>query len=194
MLRKDSSGSVTGIIMPNQAQHTLDYRTYFNGYRLTYAGLHQQIWEYDSKSNLRRIYFPFQRLITYKYDEHDHLVYMFADGCKTSFVNDLSSRIIRMEYVRGQIHEQIYTYHTNGSLEHVIDHYNDHNVYAIVSIHYTSIHSFEVRLLSSKMFNRHLLDNYAAIVRSNYSSQFDTNSGYLQSNSFVRITYPTVIS
>ncbi|UJR35679.1 hypothetical protein I4U23_028429 [Adineta vaga] len=80
MLRKDATGCITGIIMPNQAEHTLEYRTYFNGYRLIYTGLHTQIWEYDSNSNLRRIYFPFHRLITYKYDENNRLIYSFADG------------------------------------------------------------------------------------------------------------------
>lgn len=192
MLRKDSSGSVTGIIMPNQAQHTLEYRTYFNGYRLSYSGLHTQIWEYDSNSNLQRVYFPFQRLITYRYDENNRLLYSFADGCKTSMIYETSTKQIRIEYPRGQVHEQIYTYHSSGLLHHFTDHYNDQNSYLIVYVKYHSIHSFEVRLIASKTFNRKFLDNSSPSFQSNYSSQFDVNSGFLQSNSFVRLTYPSV--
>ena len=192
MLRKDSSGSVTGIIMPNQAEHALEYRTYFNGYRLTYAGLHTQIWEYDSNSNLQRVYFPFQRLITYKYDENNRLLYSFADGCKTTMTYETSMKQIRMEYPRGQVHEQIYTYHSSGLLDHFTDQYNDQNSYLITYVKYHSIHSFEVRLIASKTFNRNFLDNYSPSFQSNYSSQFDGNSGFLHSNGFVRLTYPSI--
>ncbi|CAF1592934.1 unnamed protein product, partial [Adineta ricciae] len=191
MLRKDTTGSVTGIIMPNQAEHILEYRTYFNGYRLTYSGLHTQIWEYDSNSNLGRVYFPFHRLITYKYDEINRLVYSFADGCRTSYEYPKFGKQIRMEYPRGQVYEQIYEYNAQSSLSHFISSYKDKNSYMIVFIRYYSMNSFELRLISSKEFHRSFLENYSTNLQSNYSLNFHENYGYLQSNSFVRLTYPT---
>ncbi|CAF4023410.1 unnamed protein product, partial [Adineta steineri] len=191
MLRKDSTGSITGIIMPNQAEHTLEYRTYFNGYRLIYSGLHTQIWEYDSQSNLRRIYFPFHRLLTYKYDEYNRLIYSFSDGCKTSYEYSKLSKQIRMEYPRGQIHEQIYEYNNNSILKHYISSYKDKNSYLIVYIKYLSIHSFELRVIFSKEFHLKFLENYSTNIQSNYTLNYHENFGYLQSNSFIRLTYPT---
>ena len=178
--------------MPNQAQHALEYRTYFNGYRLVYTGLHSQTWEYDAQSNLRRIYFPSQRLITYNYDENNRLIYAFADGCKTSVIHAHAEKIIRMEYPRGQLHEQIYTYDNSSLLNHFLDFYNDKTSFFVVAIRYSSVHSFHVRLLSSKNFDRHVHENYPSHFQSNYSLTFDPNSGYLQSNAFVRFTYPTI--
>lgn len=192
MLRKDSTGSITGIIMPNQAEHNLEYRTYFNSYRLIYSGLHTQIWEYDSKSNLQKIYFPFQRMITYKYDEFNRLTYSFADGGKISYKYSKSTKEIRMEYPRGQVHEQIYEYNNNSLLNHLIEYYNDKNSYLIVYIKYQTRNNYELRLINSKEFNRKFLDNYSINYQKNYSINYHENSGYLQSNSLIRLTYPTV--
>lgn len=192
MLRKDSTGAVTGVIMPNQAEHSLEYRTYFNGYRLIYSGLHQQIWEYDSNSNLRRVYFPHQRLITYQYDENNRLISSFADGCRTSVHRENSLKRIRMEYPRGQIHEQIYAYHSDGFLNYFIDFYDDSKNFLLIFIKYHSTSSFDLRLIPSKTLSINLLENYPSLFQSNYSLQFDGTSGHLQSNSFVRFTYPTI--
>ena len=193
MLRKDSTGGITGVIMPNQAEHSFEYRTYFNSYRLIYSGLHEQIWEYDSQSNLQRIYFPHQRFITYKYDENNRLIYSFADGCHTSYQYSPSKKIIRSEYPRGQVHEQISEYHPSDShLENVIEYYQEKNVYSIVFIQYSSKNAFELRLISSKDYQRNFLENYSFHSQSNYSKNFHDNSGYLLSNSFVRFTYPTL--
>ncbi len=192
MLRKDSTGCITGIIMPNQAEHNLEYRTYFNSYRLIYSGLHTQIWEYDSRSNLQRIYFPYQRMITYKYDENNRLIYSFADGCKISYKYSKFTNEIRMAYPRGQIHDQIYEYHNNSFLNHFIQSYNDKNSYLIVFIKYQTKYSFELRLISSKEYQRKFLENYSMNFQSNYSLNYHENSGYLQSNSLIRLTYPTI--
>lgn len=192
MLRKDLTGSITGVIMPNQAEHTLEYRTYFNSYRLIYTGLHTQIWEYDSNSNLQRIYFPYQRLITYKYDENNRLIYSFADGCKTSYEYSNSQRKISIEYPRGQIFEQIYEYNNNSLLNNVIDYYNDKHSNIILFLKYNSINSFELRLIFSKEYQRSFLENYSTNYQLNYSSNYNENYGYLQMNSFVRLTYPTI--
>ncbi|CAM4869415.1 unnamed protein product [Rotaria socialis] len=192
MLRKDSTGSITGIIMPNQAEHTLEYRTYFNSYRLIYYGLHTQIWEYDSKSNLQRIYFPFQRLITYKYDENNRLIYSFTDGGKTSYEYLKSQKKIHIAYPRGQIYEQIYEYNNNSLLSNLIDYYYDKYSYIISYIKYNSINSFELRFIFSKAYERNFLENYSTNYQLSYQLNYNENYGYLQSNSFVRLTYPTI--
>ncbi|CAF0873274.1 unnamed protein product [Rotaria sordida] len=193
MLRKDSTGSITGIIMPNQAEHTIEYRTYFNGYRLIYSGLHTQIWEYDSKSNLQRIYFPFQRIITYKYDENNRLIYSFTDGCKISYKYLNFQKQIHIEYPRGQIYEQIYEYNNNNSLlNNFIDYYYDKYSYIILFIKYNTINSFELRLIFSKEYHRNFLENYSTIYQLNYTLNYNENFGYLQSSTFIRLTYPTI--
>lgn len=191
MLRKDSTGSITGIIMPNQAEHNLEYRTYFNSYRLIYSGLHTQIWEYDSKSNLRKIYFPYQRMITYKYDENNRLIYSFADGCKISYKYSEQNKEIQTEYPRGQIHKQIYEYNNNSLLNNFIDYYYEKNVYLIILIKYQTKYSYELRLINSKEYQRNFLENYLTNYQKTFSKNFHPNFGYLQSNSFIRLTYPT---
>lgn len=192
MLRKDSTGGITGIIMPNQAEHYFEYRTYFNSYRLIYSGLHTQIWEYDSRSNLQRIYFPYQRLITYKYDENNRLISSFTDGCRISYQYSPTIKTIRSEYPRGQIHEQNYEYNRNSHLQYFIESYQEKNSYLITLIHYWSKNSFQLRLISSKDYQRKFVENYAFQHQSNYSMNFHENTGYLQSNSFIRLTYPTL--
>lgn len=171
--------------MPNQAEHNFEYRTYFNRYRLIYSGLHRQIWEYDSNSNLHRIYFPSQRLITYKYDEYNRLIYSFADGLKTSYDYQSKGNLIQQTYPRGQILEEINEFETK------ISSYYDKNSYYICLIQYHNPYSFELRLIYSKDYQRNLLTNYAYQYRTNYSRHFNEHSGFLQSNSLVRITYPT---
>lgn len=192
MLRKDSTGGITGVIMPNQAEHSFEYQTYFNSYRLIYSGLLHQIWEYDSNSNLQRIYFPHQRLITYKYDQDNRLISSFADGCRISYDYSSLKKIIRSEYPRGQIHEQTFEYHSNSHLEKIIEYYQEKNSYFISLIEYYSLNSFRLRLISSKDYQRQFVENYPFHCQSNYSKNFHENSGYLLSNSLVRLTYPTL--
>ncbi|CAF3451939.1 unnamed protein product, partial [Rotaria sp. Silwood2] len=142
---------------PKQAEHTIEYRTYFNGYRLIYSGLHTQIWEYDSKSNLQRIYFPFHRIITYKYDDNNRLIYSFSDGCKISYKYMNYQKQIHIEYPRGQIHEQIYEYNNNSLLNNYIDYYYDKYSYLILFIKYNTINSFELRVIFSNEYHRKFL-------------------------------------
>jgi hypothetical protein len=192
MLRKDASGHVTGILMPNQAQHSLEYRTHFNGYRLIYTGLHQQIWEYDSNGNLRRIYFPSQRMITYKYDDNNRLQYSFADGAMTSIIDETLRKTVRIDYPRGQRHEQIFLYRDDGTLSQLIDDYDDRNSHSIVSLKYRSVSSYQLRLMSTNQFDLKFFDNYSWMQQVNSTVHIDANTGLLQSNSLVRVTYPTV--
>ena len=180
--------------MPNQAEHTLEYRTYFNSYRLIYSGLHRQIWEYDTKSNLKRIYFPFQRIITYKYDENNRLIYLFYDGCKISYKYLNLKKYIHIQYPRGQIHKQIYQYNSNNNflLENFIDYYYEKNSYLIIFIKYYFINSFQLRLILTRKFNIKFLENYSTKYQYNYTLNFDQNYGYLKSNNLIYLTYSTI--
>lgn len=192
MLRKDSSGSVNGIIMPNQAEHNIEYRPYFNGYRLIYTGIHQQIWEFDSDSNLRRVYLPSGRMITNKFDEENRLVYSFADGFLTSFSRDGRDQIRRKTFPRGEILDEILSNDEKGSLQSSTIVFNSRNLYEIVRLKFWSSNSFEIGFYSSDSFDRSLIDNFPWKFLSNYSSKLDERTGFLQSNSLVRFSRPTL--
>ncbi|CAF4631808.1 unnamed protein product, partial [Rotaria sp. Silwood2] len=57
---------------------------------------------------------------------------------------------------------------------------------------WATFHAKILLLHFSKEYHRKFLDNYSTIYQLNYTLNYHENLGYLQSNTFIRLTYPTI--
>ncbi|CAF1632761.1 unnamed protein product, partial [Didymodactylos carnosus] len=139
MLQKDLIGSVSGIIMPNQAHHFIERQTTLNGHKLIYTGLQSSsdsgttsnsqqmksyIWEYDSNDNFIRLRYPSDSysMLTHIYNQ-TYLNYIFYDGIKVMFSYDMNDNpsIIKTNYPYGSASHTIYNQYNGSILKRTIN-------------------------------------------------------------------------